>query len=80
VPPELLTYVHAGAMLYIDRRGVMTGPRSEEEVAADRRIARQEYLKAHAWKLWKNVATRRLADHAPINYVSALLGRRKPEV
>ena len=45
-------------------------------IARDRRAARLAYLRRHGWKFWKNVPSRLGADHAPINYVSALLGPR----
>ena len=37
----------------------------------DQSTARKKYLLEHAWR-FGNVVTRDLADHAPINYVSAL--------
>jgi pimeloyl-ACP methyl ester carboxylesterase len=80
VPPRFLGYVHAGDMLYIDRTGALHGrPPEASAVAEDRRLARRDYLKKHGWKFWRNVLTRRLADHIPINYVSAVLGRRDPD-
>lgn len=79
VPPEFLGYVHAGDMLYIDRFGALhCRPPNANAVAADRQLARRDYLRKHGWKFWRNVLTRRLADHSPINYVSAVLGRRDP--
>jgi len=71
LPPELLGYVHLGEAHYIDRhRNLAPGPDgpSEEE---DRHHARLEYLVEYAWRRG-NVAVRDLADHAPINYVTAI--------
>ena len=38
----------------------------------DKVRGRAEYLVNHAWR-YKNLPVRDLADHAPINYVSALV-------
>ncbi|HEX6742050.1 MAG TPA: lipase family protein, partial [Sphingomicrobium sp.] len=77
VPPQLLGYVHVGPERYIDCFGtVQEKPPSPEAIAEDRRFARGSYAVKHAWKVWRNVLIRDLADHAPVNYVSAVLGRR----
>jgi Lipase (class 3) len=71
LPPAGLGYAHLGNMLYIDRhRKVMNAP-SDGTVSADHLIARAEYLVRYAWKTG-NVGVRDLADHAPINYVTAI--------
>ena len=71
LPPAALGYAHLGDMLYIDRhRKVSSGP-SEDTVSKDRLIARVEYLVRYAWRLG-DVGVRDLADHAPINYVTAI--------
>jgi pimeloyl-ACP methyl ester carboxylesterase len=81
VPPGFLGYVHAGDMAYIDRRGRLHAkPPDAGAVAEDRQLARRDYRRKHGWKFWRNVLTRRLADHTPINYVSAVLGRRDPDL
>ena len=78
VPPATLGYVHAGSPQYIDRNGRLLGSPSENEVNADR-------LKGAAWYFVRyallpgTVFSRNLADHAPINYVSAAMGLRLPE-
>ena len=77
VPPPLLGYSHGGQELHIDRFGtVHDAPLPPAAIADDRRRARRSYLANHAWKVWRNVAVRDLADHAPVNYISAVLGRR----
>lgn len=71
LPPAALGYAHLGNMLYIDRhRKVLNAP-SDDTVAADRFVARAECLIRYAWKAG-NVGVRDLADHAPINYVTAI--------
>jgi hypothetical protein len=77
VPPELVGYRHVEGEIYIDRSGLVhAAPPSAEVVSEDRGAARRAYLLRHAWKVWRNVLVRDLADHAPVNYVSAVLGRR----
>jgi len=71
LPPEVLGYTHLGSMLYIDRHRKITNNPPENTVSADRLIARVEYLIKYAWKSG-NVGVRDLADHAPINYVTAI--------
>jgi triacylglycerol lipase len=77
-PPGLTGYAHAGALRYIDRSGrvrpTVPGP---GEIGSDRRAAHLAYTAKYAWKVWRNVALRSLADHAPVNYISAVLGRRE---
>jgi triacylglycerol lipase len=72
VPLQLLGYVHAGTMKYIDRNGVVpeTAP-TDAEVEQDRRRAKDEYELRVG-----NAPSRALADHAPVNYISALTRRR----
>jgi hypothetical protein len=78
VPPELLGYGHAGADLYIDRFGKVHEPGPPAPaIAEDRRLGRRSFALRHAWKVWRNVLVRDIADHAPVNYVSAVLGRRE---
>ena len=62
---------HLGEPYYIDRnRNVIENP-SDDFVSGDRLRARADYLLQYAWKSG-NVAVRDLADHAPINYVTAI--------
>lgn len=77
VPFGFMGYVHFGELRFIDRHGaVHRTPPSEAEIKADRKAAIREYrsLYRHAG----NVPTRRFADHAPVNYVSAVAGKRPP--
>jgi len=77
VPPPLLGYVHICPERYIDRFGkVHAPPPTPEAIADDRREGRRAYLRDHAWKVWRNVMLRDLADHAPLNYISGVTGRR----
>jgi pimeloyl-ACP methyl ester carboxylesterase len=76
VPPRLLGYVHIAPERYIDRFGVVHDTPPPELVADDRRAARRSYALHHAWQVWRNVTVRDLADHAPINYISGVIGRR----
>lgn len=71
LPPTFLDYAHVGDPYYIDRkRHVIENP-SDDFVSADRLRAREDYLLQYAWKSG-NVGFRDLADHAPINYVTAI--------
>ena len=51
----------------------VTNP-SEKEILRDQWRAHVDYALKYAWR-WGNMWNRALADHAPINYVSALAGR-----
>jgi hypothetical protein len=70
VPPGWLGFAHAGTMTYLDRNGRSHVEPPRELTKEDAAIARKEYRRRFAWQLG-NVWTRRLADHAPVNYVSA---------
>jgi hypothetical protein len=74
VPPgELLGYAHLGQMRYIDRDGGLHhGPVDQAWVSADRAAARLHYF-THYTFVSGNVAVRDLADHAPANYIRALM-------
>jgi len=72
VPPLGLGYADAGTLRYIDRNGMVRAGISAGEIAADRAHARNEYLVKHALRPG-SVLVRELADHAPINYVRALI-------
>jgi len=71
LPPEDFGYAHLGKPLYIDRNRKITADPPAGTVTEDRLIARAEYLVKYAWKAG-NVGVRDLADHAPINYVTAI--------
>jgi hypothetical protein len=75
IPPEPL-YAHVGALHYCDRHGRLLAAPGDAAIAADRRAGAFDYLARHAWRPG-NVVLRGLADHAPVNYVSALLGLRE---
>jgi triacylglycerol lipase len=76
IPPPI-GYAHVSEMRYIDHLGqVHSPPPVDPGIASDRLKGNHLYLRKYAWKLWSNVPARSGADHAPINYVSALLGRR----
>lgn len=76
VPPPLGA-AHIDGLIYIDRHGAChRPPPGEGAIRADRWAAAPAYLVQHGWRLGVNVPVRSGADHAPINYVSALLGRR----
>jgi hypothetical protein len=71
LPPAGLGYAHLGNMLYIDRHRKVVNAPSDSTVSTDHVIARAEYLVRYTWKAG-NVGVRDLADHAPINYVTAI--------
>jgi hypothetical protein len=76
LPPEQVGFVHVGETRYIDRNGGELANPSREIIADDREHARLDYLIKYAWR-FGNVALRDLADHAPVNYASAVLGERE---
>jgi pimeloyl-ACP methyl ester carboxylesterase len=73
IPPNLIGYKHVGSIRYIDRQGARqswTEERVFQPIEIDRSIAHLDYIRDHVWK-FRNVNSRALADHAPINYVRA---------
>ena len=69
-------YTHLREMIYIDGKGALHEPPPDADaLKADRRAAKRAFRRAYGFK-FRNVLLRSGADHAPINYVSALLGRR----
>ena len=74
IPPAIFEYHHVGTVQYINRNGVRQTNPTTAEIHADRARGREEYVQHYAWKIG-NVAVRELADHAPINYVSGIIGR-----
>lgn len=70
VPPK--PYRHVGTLHYIDREGNVSVNPDASMIDDDKVRGRAEYLVNHAWR-YKNLPVRDLADHAPINYVSALV-------
>ena len=75
LPPSILGYDHVHGLAYIDRFGILREKSTEEEMREDQKAARLDYLMSQSWRTG-NVAIRDLADHAPINYVSGVLGER----
>jgi pimeloyl-ACP methyl ester carboxylesterase len=76
LPPNV-GYKHLEGERYIDRSGrVQSQPPGGLERIRDRSLAALTYLRRCSGRPG-NVAVRDLADHAPINYVSALLGVRQ---
>jgi hypothetical protein len=78
VPPQIMGYQHLGDPQYIDRNGKITFNPADEYIHADRLSAVEEYFEKYFWKQG-NVGARELADHTPLNYVSAVMGVRAPE-
>lgn len=75
--PPPLAFAHLPGLRYIDGDGrVRPEPPSPTERKADRRRARRRYREACASRPG-NAPARSLADHAPINYVTAILGVRE---
>ena len=74
VPPELKLYEHVGRLHYIDAAGKITENPDADEIHDDRMSARESYVMKYTFGRG-NVAVRDLADHAPVNYVSAFSGR-----
>jgi hypothetical protein len=74
VPPELGIYKHVGELNYIDQNGSIVRQADDDVIDADRSSARAAYLLKYTF-VKGNVSTRDLADHAPVNYLSAFAGR-----
>ncbi|MDE2596196.1 MAG: lipase family protein [Sphingomonadales bacterium] len=76
VPPPLAGFRHTPGLRYIDRSGrIAASEPTPAAIAADTALAQTRYLQ-RALNPIANVANRALADHAPVNYVSAVLGIR----
>lgn len=75
VPPEMGIYTHAGRLLFIDRAGALHADWTPARIEQERREASLQYVDLGAF-LRGTVAFRELADHAPINYSSGVLGVR----
>ena len=74
IPPEVCGYMHVGKFHYINQEGQVHVNPNTAFVVADRMQAREAYIMKYAWKIG-TVGVRDLADHAPINYVSGIVGR-----
>lgn len=71
LPPEAMSYRHTGVRAYLDHHGRLHVDPSQPVIDADRRQARRGYLLRWSWRrgtMW----TRDAADHAAVNYVSAI--------
>ena len=78
VPPEELGYQHLGKPYYIAQDRRVSFDPNDEFIKRDRIQAFLEYpFKYQAWRK-DNVGVRELADHAPINYVSAVTSAPPP--
>jgi hypothetical protein len=75
VPLQVMGYQHVGDPQYIDRTGKITSNPGIDFIHMDRLSAAEEYFLKYFWRDG-NVAARELADHTPINYVSAVMGVR----
>ena len=76
VPEKFPGFTHGGQLHYIDRWGAIHLNPSKQFLAEDQRTAKAHYLASIAWRTGM-LPLRELADHAPVNYVTALLGRRQ---
>lgn len=75
VPPPVF-YRHILDPHYVDHAGIVHSPPPDDKaVSQDRWAGRAVYLRKYAFAPG-SVPLRSGADHAPINYVSAVLGRR----
>lgn len=78
IPPEILGYRHLGRPYYIAQDRSISFDPGESFIRKDRTEAFLEYpLKYEPWRK-ENVAVRELADHAPVNYVSAVTAAPPP--
>jgi len=71
LPPAIGGYIHIEKFSYIDSRAERLDSPNLALLRADRAQAKRQYLARYAWRFWRNVLTRRLADHAPVNYARA---------
>lgn len=72
-PLNLMGYAHLGGERYIDRHGMLSEPLGKRDTLRDQVLARLDFL-PFLDDLVHNVGSRELADHAPVNYLRALLG------
>ncbi|HSK44812.1 MAG TPA: lipase family protein [Candidatus Binatia bacterium] len=78
VPPEGLGYRHLGQPFYIAQDRSITLDPDEAFINKDRLKAFLEYpMKYESWRK-ENVGVRELADHTPVNYVSAVTAATPP--
>ena len=73
IPPPLLGYQHVGQPYYIDRfRSIRFNP-PESAIDEDRAAATLEFPLQHPFWQQGNVGVRQLADHSPVNYLTAIV-------
>ena len=72
IPPPL-PYQHVGSLHYIDRDGEVQLDPPEWVMAGDQLAGHADYVRNYVWRPGTN-ASRSLADHTPMNYVSAIAG------
>jgi hypothetical protein len=72
LPPDPLGYMHVGKPYYINAGRRLVRNLDEGDMRQDQNEAREEYILRYSWRVG-SVAMRDLADHAPTNYVSAIL-------
>ncbi|HEY4679417.1 MAG TPA: lipase family protein [Candidatus Angelobacter sp.] len=78
IPPKGLGYAHLGKPYYIAKDRSVTFDPGDSFIRNDRMEAFLEYpLEYHAWKK-ENVGVRELADHTPVNYVTAVTAATPP--
>jgi hypothetical protein len=75
LPPQKMGFEHYGEFHYIKSSGELMKNPGDDFVKRDQESAREDYLVHESWRIG-TAAVRDLADHAPINYVSALMGLR----
>jgi dienelactone hydrolase len=79
VPPATpFGYEHVGRLIYINRHGDTQDAPGANSIRTDRATAATQYMVRHAL-LRGTVFSRDLADHAPINYISGMMGLRARE-
>jgi len=72
VPPEICGYANLAPPHYIDREGNVHFDPPDDFITSDRVNGATEYLEQYAWRTG-DVGVRDLADHAPVNYVYAVM-------
>ena len=78
IPPEALGYKHLGQPYYIAQDRSITLDPGDKFIDKDRWTAFLEYPKKYeSWRK-ENVGVRELADHTPVNYVSAVTAAKPP--
>ena len=73
--PPPIGYAHAGKHYYIDRHGNIVPSPPKKAIVKDRLQASLAYISTYAVRR-DTVPFRQMADHAPINYLSAAMGLR----